>query len=201
VAGIPQNESNRVAEFNLTQPERESDRRMLALKDFARRRAIVRLLRRVAADDASTAARAAPAGPRIGSAADTALAAAVVSTYLANLRIARSLADEFGFQLLAYWQPTVMQKATRSAYEEAERAKAAAVAPLLELTYAALRASPAARGPSAAVVDLSDVLSGQGEPLYIDWMHLGETGNGLIARRMHEDVKRALTASERGRRP
>lgn len=189
-AGIPQNESNRVSEFNLTKPERAPERRALAIADFARSRAIVLLARRVAALSAPRVADG-PA-PRTGL-ADTLLAQATMSAYLGNMQLVRALAREFGFEVLAYWQPTLAQKTSRTAYEESELAKMGVFHEHLLNTYRLMREHPSA----AAVVNLGDAFKDVDEPLFIDWMHLGEKGNAMVAARIRNDVLSALNRYRR----
>ena len=186
VAGIPQNESNRIAEFNLMQPERASERRMLVLLDFARNRAVVRLARRLVAPRSVATGDVAPAP------VDLTLARSTVAIYLENIRLARALGSQYGFELLAYWQPTILQKRHLTKYEESERTKIAAYAPFVESTYGFLRTSTAMDSASSFVTDVSDIFESVEEPLFIDWMHLSERGNALIAERLGVDVLRSL---------
>ena len=69
-------------------------------------------------------------------------------------------------------------------YEQVERAKVPELARFFEQTYASL----ASRAHGGAIHDLSRVFSAWRDPVYVDWMHLGETGNALIAQRIAGDV-------------
>ncbi len=40
--------------------------------------------------------------------------------------------------------------------------------------------------------DLSEIFLKTKEPIYIDWMHLGEQGNAVIAQRMADDTSRLI---------
>ena len=64
-------------------------------------------------------------------------------------------------------------------------------------TYARLKASD----HEGLVHDLSDVFTDVSDPVYVDWMHMGEAGNAVIARRIAEDILAAKGAGDRpGRR-
>jgi hypothetical protein len=53
-------------------------------------------------------------------------------------------------------------------------------------TYDTMRQSPLPQQPAAQ--DLSRLFSDVRDPLYVDWAHLGESGNAMIARRMAKDI-------------
>jgi len=58
------------------------------------------------------------------------------------------------------------------------------MAPFFQETYARLGSNL----EDGAVRDLSRVFADRREPLYIDWMHPGETGNAVIAQRIARDI-------------
>ncbi|HET7600960.1 MAG TPA: SGNH/GDSL hydrolase family protein [Gemmatimonadales bacterium] len=177
LAGLPQNEFNRVKEFNLSSDLPRL--RATALHELAAHAATVRALRRLVGQ--SRPASAGPAPP-----------AEVLRAYAGNVELVRALGRQYGFASLAYWQPTVFDKATLTGYETAERGKARAFEPFFRETYAALRRSPLARGAEPLVRDLGATVSSVREPVFVDWVHLGERGNALVARRIADDVAGAL---------
>ncbi len=185
-AGLPHNESNRVDEFNLsTAPLTRQGRvfagelsRQLAVLDLTKR-----MLRRVGLADS------APPPPRPDS-----LTRLVVSTYLSNVELLQALGAHYRFEPLAYWQPTVFQKPRLTNYERAERAKVPVIGAFFLKTYARLKASH----HEGLVHDLSGVLADVSDPVYVDWMHMGEAGNGVIARRIAGDI--LATKAGAGRR-
>jgi hypothetical protein len=174
--GLPQNENHRVADFNLSRDDPTRQGRFL-LREMARRLAMVdltrRLLRRSGAADSVS--------PRPGY---DSLAGLVVRTYLSNLELLQSLSEHYRFEPLAYWQPTIFQKSRLTKYESVERAKAAEMAGFFEETYARMESS----APDGLVHDLSQVFADWPDPVYIDWMHLGEAGNAVIAQRIARDI-------------
>ena len=60
-------------------------------------------------------------------------------------------------------------------------------------TYAQLKASH----HEVLVHDLSDVFADVSDPVYVDWMHIGESGNAAIARRIAGDILYAKAGAER----
>ncbi len=174
--GLPQNEQNRTADFNLSQASLARLGRLL-LRDVADRSATVQLTKRVLRRSAGGDSLWRPSNP-------DSLATLVVTTYLSNLEVLRALSEHYHFTPLAYWQPTIFQKPMLTKYEQVERGKVPQLARFFEQTYASL----ASRAHGGAVRDLSRVFSTRREPVYVDWMHLGETGNGLIAQRIAGDV-------------
>ncbi len=183
--GLPQNEQNRTADFNLSQASLARLGRLL-LRDVADRSATVQLTKRVLRRSAGGDSLWRPSNP-------DSLATLVVTTYLSNLEVLRALSEHYHFTPLAYWQPTIFQKPMLTKYEQVERGKVPQLARFFEQTYASL----ASRAHGGAVRDLSRVFSTLRDPMYVDWMHLGETGNGLIAQRIAGDV-RTTTASLAG---
>ena len=174
--GLPQNEKNRSADFNLSQASVARLGR-LVLRDVADRSATVQLAKRVLRRSAGGDSLWRPSNP-------DSLATLVVTTYLSNLEVLRALSEHYRFTPLAYWQPTIFQKPMLTKYEQVERAKVPELAGFFEQTYAFL----ASRAHGGAVHDLSRVFSAWRDPVYVDWMHLGETGNALIAQRIAGDV-------------
>ena len=141
-----------------------------------------RVLRRVGLADF------APLPPRPDS-----LTRLVVSTYLGNVELLQALGAHYRFEPLAYWQPTVFQKPRLTKYERAERAKVPVIGAFFQKTYARLKASDhdgLVHGPSDVFADVSD-------PVYVDWMHIGESGNAAIARRIAGDILYAKAGAER----
>jgi len=200
VAGIPQNEFNRVQEFNLSQPEKLRPRAIMTLRDVARRLASARfakwllqesgLLRR-----SSLAVQpVAVAGIVPGK---SSLATRVVDTYRSNIDIVRALGVHYRFQHLFYWQPTVFDKTWQTEFEAAEQVKLAPVAAFSREVRVALSRSGLASAREYSFADLGPIVASARKPVFVDWCHLGELGNEMIARRMVADVVAVMTRDER----
>jgi len=173
-AGTPQNESQRRLEFNMTQGSGLGIL-VTALKELKGVDKLIHALR----------------GSQGPSYPDT-LPAEVVSVYETNVRIAKQLAQEWGFDLLFYWQPVIFTK--RSLSEHEQRAQGFIFTAHRDLHLAtndAIRASAMLRD-TTEFNDISDILDDAEQPLYIDFCHLGPEGNAIIAQTMAADLMPVL---------
>jgi lysophospholipase L1-like esterase len=185
VAGLPQNEFKRVAEFNLsTDFDRLS---ATTLREAAARLATVRVL------GAALQKLGVPAGPGPERSASHGFAAGhaaapseVARKYFGNLELLKALGAHYHFKYLAYWQPTLFEKTALTPYERGERAKARAFEDFFRGAYAAVSQQPREAEPFFR--DISSVFSGVQQPIFLDWIHLGESGNEMIAKIMATDV-------------
>lgn len=191
VAGLPQNEFNRVKEFNLSQPDQFKQRTGLLLTDVATRLATIRfiqgLLQRAGVGrPATAAANPLPRDPLAPQGA--ALAQDVLATYRGNIEAVQALSAHYRFKCLFYWQPTIFQKTHLTEYERAQRAEMQPLEQFVHRTYEVIRQSGLAERRESSFYDLSRVFAEVREPVYVDWCHLGESGNELIAQRMASAV-------------
>jgi lysophospholipase L1-like esterase len=185
------NEAHRRAEFKLLHPERRRDLYMAALLAAAPR--TFRRLRRL------TGLRL--RGPLPAAEADlsrvdiAALARAVIAAYAANLRLVRSLAKEYGFQPLFFWQPVITTK-KHVTPDEQRWIKDYTRDPERRLSlYQAIiderRCCPELVNARDAI-DLSRLFDDWTDPVYIDLYHLAEAGNTAIAEAMMPAVIAAV---------
>jgi lysophospholipase L1-like esterase len=188
-AGLTQNEFNRAREFNLTKPERFKDLLAFIMTEKVGKMSAIRFLRtllkpfgltdRSETDATSRSAASAPG--------EAELAREVVSVYLNNMRVVDALAASYGFERLSYWQPTIFGKADLSDYENGELSKEdPAMRAFFKETYRIMDQSAATGG--SRLHDLGALFADVADPLYIDWVHLCERGNGVVARRMLRDI-------------
>jgi lysophospholipase L1-like esterase len=177
-AGVPQNEANRSAEFNLL---KEGGRmRALGIGDLWKRTLTAELL-----DTVRSILRPPPPLP----ATPPRLAAEVVRMYRGNLEVVEALSRQYGFRYLAYWQPVVFSKADPSPYERRQSDLWHYVRPLFLESYSLVASDPGLRA-NPSFHDLSGVLDGT--VAYIDFCHITERGNGVVARRIYADLKAAI---------
>ena len=192
VAGLPQNEQNRAAEFNLlnerwTEPLQKAALNVsvqnLSLLNLAS--GIVRRLAPASAQsDSASVQRRESAGELEGIAQD------VGDVYMQNMGVAVALSEHFDFDILFYWQPTLFNKPLRSAFEQSEYDKVGVdLVQFFEAAYSDLLEDNQISAIYPMFRDLTSVFETVSEPHYIDWNHLGEDGNGLIAAHIAEDVK------------
>ena len=182
--GIPQNEFNRVAEFNLSSRQEVKRRTGALLADIAGALSTTRMLRAIAGGNQKMT----PAPEQY----DASLPAEVAATYRSNIEIVRTLSQKYGFEYRFYWQPTLFQKQHRTEYEQAELEKMEYIQAFFEDTSDAVQAMSKDPALSSDFRDFSQLFSASPEPIYIDWCHLGEVGNALIAKEILKDLETLL---------
>jgi hypothetical protein len=186
-AGVPQNENNRIREFNILSRSRTRDFFWEVLK----RSNLYNLMEGVHTKLLGTKPLP-PLSPEMQSQ----LVVGVLQNYSMNKTIVELIAEKMGFLPLFYWQPTPYTRTNRNDFEESW-VKDPAQKHFFEDAYAAVRRSPLETNGSFH--DISDVFEGYVGTLYIDYAHITERGNEIIARRMFQDVG-PLVAREIARR-
>ena len=184
VAGLPQNESNRRAEFKVGLPgalalETQRSATMWLVKGLLRR------------------AGAAPDARQVYGSTDQptleSLGEDVVRAYAENMRLVEQLRAVHAFDALFYWQPVAFGK---KHLVDDERG-AAKDWPALEELLALVRERFATTPPlsqSAKFRDLSGLFDDSPEPVFIDTCHFAEAEHRVIAREMAKDVIPLLNA-------
>jgi len=109
----------------------------------------------------------------------------VVTIYRENVEYVRNLAEQYGFKAWFFWQPLVSTKAVQSP-EEKDYTFAFDIMPDVN------RIAAERIGSENIAVDLSGVFDDHPETVYIDWAHLGEEGNRILADKMYEHLKPTL---------
>src|SRR5713226_8515484 len=100
VAGVPQNEFNRIIEFN-------SKDSLNVRGGILEKLGLYRFSRGVLASFGSATTAGASSRRRF---LDPVLADAVVDVYLGNVQLVKALAREYGFRTAFFWQPTIYSK-------------------------------------------------------------------------------------------
>jgi len=122
-----------------------------------------------------------------------ALARAVVETHFNNIKLVQSLSEAYGFKCLFYWQPVIYLKQRLTEYERESLKFDFNYPGMKEFyldTYAVLRQRAADLKSDIAFHDISSIFNDTYEPIYVDFNHMGEKGNSLVAQRMVEDFVR-----------
>ena len=190
MAGLPENEFNRVKEFNLSKRSNYKKRAGTVLTDFASRLATVRLLNGLfpGLTARSEGEVSNPLGLDNPAPDDGSLAREVVERYVGNIELVRALSEHYRFRYLVYWQPTIFQKAHITEYESSQRKTAQSMERFFQLTTDAIRQSRLTEKSEYPFSDLSLIFSDVQVPVYLDWMHIGEYGNEIVAKRIAADV-------------
>jgi lysophospholipase L1-like esterase len=194
VAGVPQNEFNREIEFNLLQKKEISSLAVQdAIKQFTLMRFLNGILDRVGVQKNSPPFKPLELAKPISD--KKLLAQAVVDMYASNIRLINALSESYGFKCLFYWQPVVYQKQHLTDYERYAiqlEYNFPGMKEFYEESYASLNKRAESLGKEVAFHDISSIFNEVREPLYIDYCHVSENGNGQIAKKMAEDFARLV---------
>jgi len=164
--GQPQNEDNRVTEFNALQPDAfASQWRILTTGSHL----FGDLLRRNLVSSPAVPVE----GPRAG---------AVVTHLCSATKIVTALGRQYGFATVVAWQPVLFTKRRLTAHEVLAAAQYQSAAPFFATVYDRVRAGNWCDDP--VVTDLSGLADDEAGPMYIDAFHLSELGNARLAARL-----------------
>jgi lysophospholipase L1-like esterase len=197
-AGVTTNEVNRRAEFNL----RQSPARLAAalagklIQDSGSYRFAQMVRRRLGGG--IEPARPRPKGEGIGT-----LAEQVVRRYEANVGLAASLANSFGFRPLFFWQPTIFSKPKLVSVERDEAHRFKWAEEMFRQVHARIGSSSQLKADTA-FRDLSEIFAESEGLVFIDYCHITELANARIASLMADGVIQAFerpTPSGRNRVP
>ncbi len=175
-AAIPQNEWNRRAEFNLS--GRKIQVYLLALAGPRTGLQSVRLLSRLVRGDQHHSAPELPQG----------LAQEVVDAYMVNVRTIQGLAESYGFKALFYWQPVLYNKMQLTPFEQILKETQPAHFEAFFSEVQSLLDQALEAQVYAGFCDIKDLFGSHSGPLYVDFSHLSEEGNRLIAERIASDL-------------
>lgn len=190
VAGLPQNEFHRVEEFNLTDEDRLGRLAGALVRHGAHGLATMRGVRAAV----GWFGFGAPAIQALSPAHANALAGEVGKAYWDNVRLVASMGARYGFRSLFYWQPAVFQKKHLTPYESAERLAWQDFGRFHQnATEAVGRMRPTAEG-QPAFWSLDAIVADVSAPLFIDFAHVSEEANDLIAHKIAADVVAALVS-------
>lgn len=176
-AGRVWQEHNRRQEFNLIQPYRRPD--------FLRQGARALVPDTAKALGLFEPAHDAPA--RLSGAQVERLADDVLGQYAWNIRLVGSLARQFKFRVIFFWQPAIFIKKNTTEFEE--KLKREGDTPLFRAVYGRRRETLA---QLENAVDLAGVFEDVAEGVYYDAHHLTEGGNARMADAMLPHVTAAL---------
>lgn len=122
---------------------------------------------------------------RVKSASDADLKRQLEVAYLKNLELVELLARQYGFAYAFFWQPCLLTGAKPLTREELALRHDADHELGREAVGELGRMYDLVRGVERPhLFCITDAFDKQSETLYLDWMHVGPQGNGLIAARM-----------------
>lgn len=188
VAGRPQNEHRRSAEFNLLSSDNNRLWGVAITRSFEKL-ATLRLakyaLRRIGLDGAERRESAADGGDV------KLLAQDVLAEYKGNIELIESLSETYGFDYILFWQPSVYNKDTLSEFEETMAAKRSGARELFLNTTDAL-SSDAQLGVNPRFHDLSGLFADTADAYFLDFCHLSERGNEWVAMAIYPHLRRVV---------
>ncbi len=198
-AGIPQNESNRVKDWRLSQKLTGGKRNVFPylvhnlsttrfLKGICRRLGLRGYSGLLVHDDV----RKITARPDANS---VDLANDVLDIYKANIDIVESLARHYSFKSFFYWQPTIFSKTHLTPYEQKEKDKGREFQPLIASTCEMLARCDLTQSGKISFRNASTVFADVSEPMFLDWNHIGETGNHRVAEIIAADILAEVQSS------
>jgi lysophospholipase L1-like esterase len=113
----------------------------------------------------------------------------IVEVYLNNIKIVHALGKAYGFLPLFFWQPVIY---TKNSLTDSE--KPYATEPLGQLYHQAhtvMQADAAAFAPYN-FIDISNLFAGAQDEVYLDFSHVHEDANRLIAQRLTGDLLKII---------
>ncbi len=193
-AGLPQNESHRAREFNVSQPKGYRPLRTLCARRVAGELAMVRFARnllRRGGIEIGPGATATHDTAALNSAAEKEiLLRRILAVYENNMKIVSILGETHGFKPLFYWQPTVFDRTHPTVYEQGVQQEMRDVRPFCRRTCELIRLGECVADLNGAFCDVSGIFREAQNPVFLDWCHVSEWGNEQIAGRMAADTMR-----------
>lgn len=181
--GLPQNEGNRVREFNLMNRNNRlaSFGSMLPVLFWRSNEWVLRMLNKHHT-----------VFPPLPEAERDRLADGTYAVLKNNARLARALAAEYGVVSLTALQPVIFNKETRSRYEQKALEQEGV---LMDFWLAVQRRIAADWASQPASMDLTRVFGSSSAPVFLDGVHLTEHGNDVVAQAMAERLAKAAKAA------
>ncbi len=180
LAGIPQNEFNRIREFNATKGKKKASRVFIeSLMTLSSVRFIMGLMHREIKIKNYTE-------PEMKK-----LAGESATIYFENLKLISSWGKDNGFKTLFYWQPIIFNKQNLTQYEQKEAEKVDYIRQFAMLVNEELKEKLLTEN-SVKFHDVSGIFSETKEPVFIDFCHISESGNSVIAKIIAKDIEEAL---------
>lgn len=183
-AGIPQNEYNRVKEFNATKGKKKSSRVLIeSLMTLSSARFVTGLIKREIKINQYTEQET------------DKLTGETSAVYFENVKLISSLEPEYGFKTLFYWQPIIFNKPNLTRYEQGEAEKVNYIKQFAVGVGEKIRENLAA-GNYGKVHDISELFKNLKEPVFTDFCHISEYGNSVVAQKIAADIEKVLNSQE-----
>jgi len=103
-----------------------------------------------------------------------------------------------GFKVIFYWQPTIFNKLTLSEFEKKQVESIDYIKNFSRQTSKKIELREV-RYESMEFYDISDIFLNESEPVFIDYCHVSEYGNTIIAERIVKDILKMLRPEKQNR--
>jgi len=113
----------------------------------------------------------------------------IVEVYLNNIKIITALGKAYGFVPLFFWQPVIYTKNNLTLSEKPYAAEP--LGKLYRQAHAIMQAEPGKFAPYN-FFDISSLFAGAQEEIYLDYCHVNEDANRLIALRITGDLLKIM---------
>ena len=176
--GVPQNEYNRSLEFNILHPSYRLRFYKSAAKIVLRR--TLRLIDKIAGRTPDKLASKATTEQ------NEELALGVLQVYSDIVHTVRSLGKRYNFKSSFFWQPSIYSKKFLSDYEASEKETNIRYSPLISRVNSMIGKFPALSLENN-FYEIQDIFDERQEGTYLDFAHISEDGNRLVAEAMIEN--------------
>lgn len=184
-AGLPQNEFHRKKEFNTLISKKRS---LLVFLESLKSLASIRFINELTNPEQKLNISYTDQELKL-------LAQETIDIYHENMRLVYSLSEQQDFKSLFYWQPTIFDKKNLSDYEK-ERAQDVEFLKDFLNSVNKHVVTEDIRHQSLYYFDISDIFKDEKEPVFIDYCHVSEYGNSVIAKRMMQDIISILESEQ-----
>ena len=188
IAGIPQNEINRVREFSLTKSGPKF------YQEFVMRSNLFLLLSQGVGymKHKSNKERWSRAfESRVSNPSPDLLIADLLKIYGNNTRILQAVGREYNVRVFTFWQPSVYTKAQLTASEKSAADWDPIFGKFYGQTTMALEGSPIPKMDS--FYNLGGIFNGHPEMIFEDAVHITERGNEIVANRIASEIAGTVT--------
>lgn len=176
-AGLPQNEFNREKEFNTLISKKRS---LLVFLESLQTLTSVRFIKNLTNPNPELNISYTDQELKL-------LAQKTIDLYHENIRLVYSLGEQQNFKSLFYWQPTIFDKRSLSDYEKEKAQDVDFLKDFLKSVNKHVVTENISL-QSLYYYDISEIFMDEKEPVFIDYCHVSEYGNSVIAKRMLQDI-------------
>jgi len=193
IAGIPQNEYNRRAEFNVLHKDMRHLFYKAAVPILFRR--TLRFIDNIAGLFVSEKKNAEKKNTENARPHNPELPRDVLKVYTDIIYQVQSYGRKYGFDCCFFWQPSIYTKKNLTAYEESEKQINIRYAEILKDVNSKIGEFPELR-PENGFYDIHRVFDDVAEGVYLDFAHVSENGNRILAEAMVPEIMKRLEARQ-----